>query len=303
MRDTARFPDAVGVYNVGAHILRIVPMPTAPIVSYDESVTHQLGVLARAVNCTPGRTRLYLLAGGMVLVIVATAAMQVRLNAWNQPFYDAIERRELPEFLRQLWVFFVIAGVLLVLNVAQTGLNQLIRVRLRELATRDLIGNWMTRKRAARISRAGEIGVNPDQRIQADAQNLTELSTDLGVGLLQSTVLLVSFIGVLWILSQGIVIPIGGRDITIPGYMVWAALIYAAFRLARLLAARTPAGAARGRPLRPRGGFPLRAGAGSERAEGIALGDDEADEPARAGGEPRHRPRRCCGRSPSRGRG
>ena len=71
-------------------------MPTAPMVSYDESVTHQLGVLARAVNRTPGRTRLYLLAGGMVLVIVATAAMQVRLNAWNQPFYDAIERRDLP---------------------------------------------------------------------------------------------------------------------------------------------------------------------------------------------------------------
>ena len=59
----------------------------------------------------------------------------------------------------------------------------------------------MTRKRAARISRAGEIGVNPDQRIQADAQNLTELSTDLGIGLIQSTVLLLSFIGVLWILS------------------------------------------------------------------------------------------------------
>ena len=75
-------------------------MPTAPIVPYDESVTHQLGVLPRAVNRTPGRTRLYLLAGAIVLVIVATAAMQVRLNAWNQPFYDAIERRDLPEFVQ-----------------------------------------------------------------------------------------------------------------------------------------------------------------------------------------------------------
>ena len=252
-------------------------MPTAPMVSYDESVTHQLGVLAGAVNRTPGRTRLYLLAGGMVLVIVATAAMQVRLNAWNQPFYDAIERRDLPEFVRQLWVFFEIAGILLVLNVAQTGANQLIRVRLRELATTDLIGNWMTRKRAARISRAGEIGVNPDQRIQADAQNLTEVSTDLGVGLLQSTVLLVSFIGVLWILSQGIVIPIGGRDVTIPGYMVWAALVYAlsgslvSWRLGRPLVRLGADRYAREADFR----FALVQG--SERAEGIALGNDEAD--------------------------
>ena len=129
--------------------------------------------------------------------------------------------------MRQLGVFFMLAGILLVLNVAQTGFNQLFRVKLRELATKDLIGNWMTRKRAARISRAGEIGVNPDQRIQADAQNLTELTTDLGIGLVQSSVLLASFIGVLWILSQGVVIPVGGRDLAIPGYMVWAALLYA----------------------------------------------------------------------------
>ena len=80
-------------------------------------------MLIRAVNRTPGRPRLYLLAGAIVLVIVATAVMQVRLNAWNQPFYDAIERRDLPEFLRQLGVFFVLAGILLVLNVAQTGLQ------------------------------------------------------------------------------------------------------------------------------------------------------------------------------------
>jgi putative ATP-binding cassette transporter len=252
-------------------------MPTAPIAPYDESVAHELRLLARAVNRTPGRGRLYLLAGAIVLVIVATAAMQVRLNAWNQPFYDAIERRDLPEFLDQLAVFFVIAGILLVLNVAQTGFNQLIRVRLRELATKDLIGCWMTKKRAARISRAGEIGVNPDQRIQADAQMLTELTTDLGVGLMQSSVLLASFIGVLWILSQGVVIPVGGRDLAIPGYMVWAALLYAIS--GSLVSWRV------GRPLVRLGAdryareaeFRASVVQGSERAEGIALNNREAD--------------------------
>ena len=146
-------------------------MPTAPIAPYDDSVLHQLRVLVRAVHGTPGRTRLYLLSGAILAVIGATAAMQVRLNAWNRPFYDAIERRDLNGFLHQLAVFFVIAAILLALNVAQTAVNQLIRVKLRELATQELIGNWMTRKRATRISRAGEIGVNPDQRIQADALN------------------------------------------------------------------------------------------------------------------------------------
>ncbi|HET9069457.1 MAG TPA: SbmA/BacA-like family transporter, partial [Amaricoccus sp.] len=252
-------------------------MPEAPIAPYDESLVHQVRVLTHAINRTPGRARLYILAGAIVLVIIATAVMQVRLNAWNRPFYDAIERRDLPEFVQQLWVFGVIAGILLVLNVAQTGLNQLIRVRLRALATTDLIGCWMTRKRAARISRAGEIGVNPDQRIQADAQNLTELSTDLGIGLVQSTVLLASFIGVLWILSEGVVIPVGGRDLAIPGYMVWAALLYAIS--GSLVSWRV------GRPLVRLGAdryareaeFRASLVQGSERAEGIALNNREAD--------------------------
>ncbi len=252
-------------------------MPTAPIAPFDERVVHQVRALIRAVHRTPGRTTLYALAGAIVLVIVATAVMQVQLNAWNRPFYDAIERRDLSGFMHQLGVFFVLAGVLLVLNVAQTGFNQLIRVKLRELATKDLIGNWMTRKRAARISRAGAIGVNPDQRIQADAQTLTELTTDLCIGLVQSSVLLVSFIGVLWILSRGVVLPIGGRDLVIPGYMVWAALLYAFS--GSLISWRV------GRPLVRLGAehyareaeFRAALVQGSERAEGIALSNGEAE--------------------------
>ncbi|PZQ45816.1 MAG: glycosyl transferase family 1 [Rhodovulum sulfidophilum] len=252
-------------------------MPNAPIARYDDRVTRQVSVLIRAVNRTPGRGRLYALTAAIVVVIILTAAMQVRLNAWNAPFYDAIERRDLHEFLRQLGVFAMLAAVLLVLNVAQTACNQLIRVRLRDLATKDLIANWMTRKRAARISRAGEIGVNPDQRIQADAQNLTELTTDLGIGLIQSTVLLLSFIGVLWILSEGVVLPIGGRDIVIPGYMVWAALIYAvsgsliSWQLGRPLVRLGSDRYAREADFR----FALVQG--SERAEGIALSNGEVD--------------------------
>ena len=72
-----------------------------------------------------------------------------------------------------------------------------------------------------------ELGVNPDQRIQEDNRQLTLLTVDLGVGLLQSTMLLVSFIGVLWSLSSVISFTVGGHVIAIPGYMVWCAIGYA----------------------------------------------------------------------------
>jgi putative ATP-binding cassette transporter len=276
------FPRIAGAGSLrGPCPLQANAMPTAPIAAYDLSVTRHLRVLVHAIGRTPGRRRLYLLAGAIVVAIVATAVMQVRLNAWNQPFYDAIQRRSYPDFLHQLGVFFMIAGALLVLNVAQTGLNQAIKVKMRELATKDLIGCWMSRKRAARISRAGEIGVNPDQRIQADTQTLTELTTDLGVGLVQSSILLASFIGVLWGLSRGVVLPVAGHDLVIPGYMVWAALLYAG--TGSLISWRV------GRPLVRLGTehysreaeFRFALVQGSERAEGIALSNGEAQ--SRAG--------------------
>jgi len=98
---------------------------------------------------------------------------------------------------------------------------------LREGLTLDLIGNWMKSRRAFRLANAGAVGVNPDQRMHEDARHLTELSADLGIGLLQASILLVTFIDVLWALSSGFAFHVGGRIISIPGYMVWAGIIYA----------------------------------------------------------------------------
>jgi putative ATP-binding cassette transporter len=68
--------------------------------------------------------------------------------------------------------------------------------------------------------------VNPDQRMHEDARHLTELSADLGIGLLQSSILLASFVKVLWALSNNFAFHWDGRQIVIPGYMVWAAIVY-----------------------------------------------------------------------------
>ncbi|HEY2036705.1 MAG TPA: ABC transporter ATP-binding protein/permease, partial [Steroidobacteraceae bacterium] len=70
---------------------------------------------------------------------------------------------------------------------------------------------------------------NPDQRMHEDARHLCELTGDLGTGLLQASVLLVTFIGILWVLSRGFVLTIAGHEFPIPGYMVWAAILYAGF--------------------------------------------------------------------------
>lgn len=187
----------------------------------------QLGVIADIYWNSPVRNRLILFISGVFGIIILTSVGQVLLNRWNVPFYDALSRRDFPAFLDQLMVFFAIAAVLLVLSVGQTWLNQMTRLKLREGLTRDLIGEWLVPRRAFKLSNSGPIGVNPDQRLHEDARHLAEMSTDLGFGLLQSTILMVSFVGVLWALSSGFVFNVYGYSFSIPGYMVWAAILYA----------------------------------------------------------------------------
>ena len=202
------------------------PAPAAVSVE-TSSLGDQVATIRQALKSSPVRRQFVWACLGIVAVIVATAIGQVLLNRWNQPFYDALARRDLPGFLHQLMVFAAIAGGLLVLNVGQTWLNQTIRLKLRQALTLDLIDEWMRPARAFRLAHAGAIGVNPDQRMQQDAGHLSDLSTDLGVGLLQAFILLASFIGVLWQLSSGFVFHLGGYSLAIPGYMVWAAILYA----------------------------------------------------------------------------
>lgn len=201
--------------------------PDAPPRAGDENFMSLLDVALAALRMTSLRLTLAMLALALVLVIAATAWGQIRLNAWNQPFYDALAQKDLSAVLAQLQVYVFIAGGLLILNVSQTWLAQMMKLRLRQALTRDLIEMWLAPKRAALLAQSGEIGVNPDQRIHADAQHLADISIDLGVGLVQASLLLASFVGVLWMLSSGVDFVFAGLHVDVPGYMVWCALIYA----------------------------------------------------------------------------
>jgi putative ATP-binding cassette transporter len=202
----------------------------SPLLDPDEiaqsGLMPQLGMVTRALWESPVRNTLLRLGTALFLVIAATAYGQIRLNSWNQPFYDALSRRNYPQFLVQLGVFCIIAGSLLALNVGQRWLTEMLKLRLRDGLAHDLVGNWLKPGRAFRLASAGPIGVNPDQRMHEDARHLTELSADLGVGLLQASILLVTFISVLWRISSDFAFVLAGRSFPLPGYMVWAAVIY-----------------------------------------------------------------------------
>ncbi|MDI7864879.1 ABC transporter ATP-binding protein/permease [Rhizobiaceae bacterium n13] len=194
---------------------------------FDLSFFSRIRMMFSAFWTSRVRMKVILLSAALLTIILATAYAQILLNRWNVPFYDSLERRDINEFFHQLVVFSGIASFLLLLNVAQTWFNQMLALYMREGLTRDLVDHWLKEKRALRLTASGAIGVNPDQRLHEDARNLSESTTGLTIGLVQATVLLASFIGVLWHLSEGFVFHLGGNSFSIPGYMVWAAVLYA----------------------------------------------------------------------------
>ncbi|HTT04806.1 MAG TPA: CocE/NonD family hydrolase [Steroidobacteraceae bacterium] len=238
----------------------------------------QIGMIVRALLASPVGRTLLILAVTLLVVIIGTAYGQIRLNRWNRPFYDAISRRDMFAFLMQLGVFCIIAGSLLVLNVIQCWLQEMFTLKLREGLVGDLLRDWMKPRRALLLANAGPIGVNPDQRMHEDARRLCELSTTLFSGLMQSSILLVTFVGVLWVLSRGFALHIGPRDYPLPGYMVWAAILYAglgsllSYRVGRTLIPRNAERYAREADLR----FSLVRV--NEHLDGISLAHGEAGE-------------------------
>lgn len=236
----------------------------------------QLGLILRVVYASPVGRVLLVLALSIVVVVGITAYGQIRLNAWNKDFFDALSRRDWRDFMVQLGVFFLIAGALLVLNVGQRWLVETLKLRLREGLVRDLVGHWMRPRRAFWLAHAG--AVNPDQRMHDDTRNLCDLSADLSVGLLQASILFVSFAGVLWVISADFSLRIGDTDYAIPGFMVWAAVLYAvlgslfSYWVGRSLVARNAERYEREADLR----FSLVRV--NEHLDGISLAGGEADE-------------------------
>jgi vitamin B12/bleomycin/antimicrobial peptide transport system ATP-binding/permease protein len=164
----------------------------------------------------------------VTVILIGNMFGQVRLNEWNGTFFDAVAKRNDDAFLFQLREFLVIIGVLLTLVVAQTWLQERLKIRLRERVARLLMDMWLAPRRVYQLGFIGQAAAQPDQRMQEDCRIFAEHTAELGVGALQSFLLLVSFIGVLWTLSSYASFDYQGQEIVLRGYMVWVAIGYAA---------------------------------------------------------------------------
>jgi putative ATP-binding cassette transporter len=167
------------------------------------------------------------LIGGVLAMTVAQVAVQIRFNTWNRDFFDALDKRNAEAFQHQIVVFLVLAGLSMVAAVYQLYLKQLLQLAWREWLTRRLTEAWLHDSRQYQLEAGAAEADNPDQRISEDVRLAADLSVDFVVGLLVSISMLIAFVGILWSLSGPLDVMLAGRAFHIPGYMVWAAVLYA----------------------------------------------------------------------------
>jgi vitamin B12/bleomycin/antimicrobial peptide transport system ATP-binding/permease protein len=154
--------------------------------------------------------------------------LNVRLNRWNNDFYNALQQYNWSEFWRQFGIFGIIAFALIVDAVYSLYLRQILHIRWRRWLTEHFLRRWLDDQQYYRMQLDQSVTDNPDQRISDDLDSFATMSLGLSLGLLSSFVTLVSFLSILWVLSGALTVPLGGgARISIPGYMVFAALIYA----------------------------------------------------------------------------
>jgi putative ATP-binding cassette transporter len=163
----------------------------------------------------------------VIAIELSIVGITVLINEWNNRFYNALQNRNWDAFVYQLGYFCVLAAAFILLAVYQLYLNQWLQIRWRRWLTATYLDHWLVGANHYRMQLLGDAADNPDQRISEDIRQFIDLTLNIGLQLLNSCVTLFSFMIILWTLSAAAPLHLFGMTLNIPGYLLWAALIYA----------------------------------------------------------------------------
>ena len=169
-----------------------------------------------------------ILLAAVVAIELSIVGLNVLLNSWNNAFYNALQDKDWDAFVYQLAYFCVLATAFILLAVYQLYLNQWLQIRWRRWLTETYLDRWLADANHYRMQLLGDAADNPDQRIAEDVRQFIDAGIlPIGLNLLNAVVTLGSFAVILWNLSAAAPLHVFGIKYDIPGYLLWAALVYA----------------------------------------------------------------------------
>jgi putative ATP-binding cassette transporter len=173
---------------------------------------------------------------GLLLLIVGTVGFQYGINVWNRAIFDAIEKRDAATVFHLTAIFFPLAIGSVVLGVAQVFARMSIQRRWRTWLTTSVVSRWLANGRYYQLNLVGGDHKNPEYRIAEDLRIATDSPVDFIAGVTAAFLSASTFIIVLWTIGGALTVTIGGSSLTIPGFLVIAAILYAAIASGSIMA-------------------------------------------------------------------
>ena len=165
---------------------------------------------------------------GLLLLIVFYVAVQYGINLWNRKIFDAIEKRDSATVLWLSAAFFPLAFTSVALGVAQVFARMGIQRRWRAWLTDNVVSRWLNHGRYYQLNLVAGDHKNPEYRIAEDLRIATDAPVDFIAGVTSALLSAATFIVVLWTIGGALSVSLAGPTLTIPGFLVVAAVAYAA---------------------------------------------------------------------------
>ena len=158
-----------------------------------------------------------------------------RPNLWNREFFNVLELRDGGEIWHQTHLLALFAALSIGLAVTAVWGRMTFQRSWRAWVSRHLIAAWLGDERYRRIDLWNGEHQNAEYRIAEDARLATDAPIDLVIGLLASVLTAGTFVVVLWHVGGALDVTVAGVRLTIPGYLVVAAVAYAVLTTGTLM--------------------------------------------------------------------
>jgi putative ATP-binding cassette transporter len=184
----------------------------------------------------PGARTAWLLSGAVLLLILINLFVAVLINRWNKFFFDALEQKDVASVKLGVVIVLVLALAAAATAVAQVHMRMRVQLRWRQWLTTHLVGRWLAERRFYQLTIVAGEGSNPEFRIADDTRLAVEPLVDFVIGMVNAVLAAAAFIGILW--AVGGALNLGW--ISIPGYMVFASVLYSGLTSAGMILVGKP---------------------------------------------------------------